>query len=139
MGELVDELHGARYFMKIDLRSGYYQISVRPENTHITTFRTHMEHYEFLVMSFGLTNAAATFQVTMNEAFEAYLCKFMFIFFNYILIYSLDFKTYLMHLDIAMQLLKDHQLCQVVLMYFLCHIAYLGHITSNEGQKWDEA
>jgi hypothetical protein len=86
--DLFDQMIVARVFSKIDLRSGYYQMKVRPSDISKTAFSTRYGLYEFIVMSFGLTNAPAYFMNMMNKVFMEYLDRFIVVFIDYILIYS---------------------------------------------------
>ena len=86
--DLFNKLQGSSLFLKIDPHLGYYQLSVRDGDVPKTAFRTRYDHYEFLVMSFGLTNAPATFMDLINRVFSEYLEFFIIIFIDDIIIYS---------------------------------------------------
>ncbi|KAD4385747.1 hypothetical protein E3N88_25916 [Mikania micrantha] len=108
--DLFDQLQGAQYFSKIDLRSGYHQLRVQDEDIPKTAFRTRYGHYEFLVMPFGLTNAPAVFMDLMNRACKPHLDHFFIVFIDNILIYSKTKTEHEQHLKKILELLKKEQL-----------------------------
>ncbi|WVZ92844.1 hypothetical protein U9M48_038882, partial [Paspalum notatum var. saurae] len=133
--DLFDQLQGACVFSKIDLRSGYHQMKIRPSDIPKTAFITRFGLYEYTVMSFGLTNAPAYFMNLMNKVFMEYLDKFVVVFIDDILIYSKTEEEHEEHLRLVLQKLRDHKLyaklskCE----FWLDQVPFLGHIVSKGG------
>jgi hypothetical protein len=132
---LFDQLAGAKVFFKVDLYSGYHQIKIRPKDVPKTAFSTRYGLYEYLVMSFGLTNAHAHFMYLMNSVFMPELNKFIVVFINDILIYSKSEEEHAQHLRVILRRLRDHQLYAKFskCAFWLREVLFLRHVISAEG------
>nr|CAN63114.1 hypothetical protein VITISV_031750 [Vitis vinifera] len=106
IADLFDQLERARYFTKLDLRSGYYQVRIAEGYEPKTTCVTRYGSYEFLVMPFGLTNAPATFCTLKNKIFHPYLDKFVVVYLDDIVIYSNTLKEHVEHLRKVFKILR---------------------------------
>jgi hypothetical protein len=132
---LFDQLSKDKVFLKIDLRSGYHQIRIHPQDISKTAFSTRYGLYEFLVVSFGLTNAPAYFMYLMNSVFMPELDRFVIVFIDDILVYSECEKRHEEHLRIVLTRLREHKLyakfskCN----FWLKEVQFLGHLV----RKWD--
>jgi hypothetical protein len=140
VNELLDKPHGTTFFTKLGLRSAYHQVHTHQGDVAKTVFRTHQGLFEFLVMSFGLTNSSATFQALMNDVLQPFLQRFVLVFFNDILIYSSSWSEHLRHIRIIFDKLQEHQL---VLKRSKCFFGersggYLGHTISVDGVAMDK-
>jgi hypothetical protein len=129
---LFDQLVRAKVFSKIDLRSGYHQIKIRVSDILKTAFSTRYGLYEFLVMSFGLTNAPAYFMYLMNSVFMPELDKFVVVFIDDILVYSKNEEEHVGHLHVVLQRLREHRLYAKLSKcdFWLKGIKFLGHTIS---------
>jgi hypothetical protein len=136
--DLFDQLHGACVFSKIDFRSGYYQLKIRECDISKITFVSRYGLYEYMVMSFGLTNAPVYFMYQMNKVFIEYLDKFVVLFIDDILVYSRSDEE---HLRLALQKLREHRLyaklskCE----FWMKQVAFLGHVISKGGISVDQS
>ncbi|WVZ63913.1 hypothetical protein U9M48_013506 [Paspalum notatum var. saurae] len=131
----VKRMCGACVFSKIDLRSGYHQLKIRPSDIPKTAFTTKYGLYEYTVMSFSLTNAPAYFMQLMNSVFMDYLDKFVVVFIDDILIYSKTDAEHEEHLRLVLQRLREHKLyakfskCE----FWIDEVRFFGHVVSKGG------
>jgi hypothetical protein len=136
---LFDQLSKANVFSKIDLRSGYHQIKIRWKDIPKTAFSTRYSLYEYLVMSFGSTNAPTYLMYLMNSVFMPELDKYVVVFIDDILIYYENVEDHAKHLRIVLSILHEHKLyakfskCE----FWLKKVPFLGHVLSDEGISVD--
>ena len=139
MIDLFDLLQGVTCFSKIDLRSGYHQLWIKSDDVLKTAFRTGYGYYEFLVMSFRLTNTPAAFIGLMNRVFRPFLDQFVIVFIDGILVYLKSDEEHARHLRFVLQTSRDHQLyakfskCE----FWINKVAFLGHVVSKDGIQVD--
>jgi hypothetical protein len=137
--DLFDQMKGASVFLKIDLRSGYHQLKIWESNIPKTAFHTRYGLYEYIVMSFGLTNAPAYFMYLMNKVFMEYLDRFSIVFIDDILVFSKTMEEHEEHLRLVLEKLRSNQLyakfskCK----FWLTEVAFLEHVISAGGVSVD--
>jgi transposase InsO family protein len=138
---LLDQLHGATVFSKLDLQMGYNQIRIEPADVPKTAFSCRYGHFEYLVMPFGLCNAPATFQRQMNDIFRPFLDRFVVVYLDDILIYSRSAADHLDHVRTILTLLRQHHFyCKMSKCEFgVAAVTFLGHRLSADGITPDPA
>ena len=137
--DLFDKLRHATVFSSLDLAQGYHQIRITDADVPKTAFRTPFGHYQWRVLSFGLTNAPATFQRLMNDVFRSYLDDFVLVYLDDILIFSRSVEEHKDHLRKVLTTLQQHQLYAqpAKCHFFKDEVAYLGHMVGKGQLRMD--
>ena len=141
IADLFDQLGRARYFTKLDLRLGYYQVRIAEGDEPKTTCMTRYGFYEFLVVPFGLTNAPATFCTLMNKIFHHFLDKLVVVYLDDIVIYNNTLEEHVDHLKEVFRLLRQNELCvkREKCSFVPGEVRFLGHCIKDDKLMMDES
>ena len=139
INDLFDQLAGSRIFSSLDLAQGYHQSQILKEDVPKIAFRVPFGHYQFKVLSFGLTNAPATFQGVMNRIFQQHLEKFVLVYLDDILVFSKTQEEHLEHLRKVFEILRENKLFAKLTKcrFAKSELEYLGHVVGKDGIKVD--
>lgn len=137
MDELFDRTAGAKFFTSIDLRNGFHQIAIRPEDREKTAFRTRTGHFEYTVLPMGLCNAPGTFMQLMNQTFSDMLDQSVLCFLDDILIFSKTEAEHVQHVREVLSRLRKQELYVKMskCAFMQREVAFLGHRIGADGLR----
>jgi hypothetical protein len=135
VSEIRGQLVNAKVFSKFDLRDGYYNVRITPEDIHKTAFVCRYGHYEFTVVPFGLTNAPAIFCAMMNRILAPYLDVFAICYLDDVIVYSSDKEEHYRHLELIFKVLEENRLALKLkkCAFFQENVDFCGHDISKDG------